>query len=294
MADTSIQTRPTSELSDAEKNQELERIKLIWRTVAAGTTKDELLMFLHQAKKSGLDPLAKQLYIIVRGSGDRRKATIQSSIDGLRLVAERSGKYAGQDEPEYEYLPGDIDHITPVVAKVRIYKFGPDGQRYQAAVGVAHLKEYKPDAGPSGKADAMWVNKPHIMLAKVAEALGLRKAFPQDLSGIYSEEETAQVIDRQINKPVDPPEEKPPASAEDAVLSGDTVDAADEPPAPSAADPLILAYEKKIMALESDGGLKIVEGEITGKTMTPEQRQIITDMIHARRSDLATAALGTK
>jgi phage recombination protein Bet len=163
-------------------------ISLIKRTVAVGATDDELKMFIHQATKSGLDPLARQIYFIKRKSFNKakgayeEKVNIQASIDGLRLVAQRSNLYAGQDEPEY-----GRDEKGEPFCKVRVYKWHGN-TRYQVAVGVAYWKEYCP---PSGQ-DFMWKKMPHTMLAKVAEALALRKAFPQELSGIYSAEEMDQ------------------------------------------------------------------------------------------------------
>src|SRR5690606_36600618 len=53
--------------------------------------------FLHHCSRTGLDPVARQIYLIERGG----KHTIQVSIDGARLVAERSGKYAGQTPTQW-------------------------------------------------------------------------------------------------------------------------------------------------------------------------------------------------
>ena len=158
-----------------------DEIKLIKQQIAPGTTDSELKLFLYQCKRTGLDPLVRQIYAIRRGD----KMTIQTSIDGFRVIAERSKKYAGQDEPEFAYNPDG----SLLSCKVRVYRWRL-GQRYQASVGVAFWNEYV--QAYNGKPSGLWAKMPHTMLSKVAEALALRKAFPQDLSGIYTADEMNQ------------------------------------------------------------------------------------------------------
>lgn len=177
-----VETRQTNRIDFA--NDQLELIK---RTIAKDASVDELKMFMYQCQTTGLNPLARQIYFMKRGG----KVSIQVSIDGFRVIAERSGVYAGQDEPEF------IEEGNKLVgAKVRVFKFSPTGNRYQAAVGVAYWDEYCPVAGQ----DFMWKKMPRTMIAKVAEALALRKAFPQDLSGLYSVEEMQQ-SDMKMDEP---------------------------------------------------------------------------------------------
>lgn len=154
-----------------------DQIALIKKQIAPKATNDELQLFLYQAKRTGLDPLTRQIYCIHRSG----KMTVQTSIDGFRVIAERSGDYGGQDEPEFLEVDG---HLT--CCKVRVYKFRGE-QRYQAAVGVAYWSEYCPADN-----SFMWKKMPHTMLSKVAEALALRKAYPQDLSGLYTGDEMDQ------------------------------------------------------------------------------------------------------
>lgn len=152
-----------------------EQVALIKSQIAPKASDNELKLFLYQAKRTGLDPLARQIYCLPIGG----KMSIQTSIDGFRVVAERSGDYAGQDEPEFLEKEGKLD-----CAKVRVYRWKGE-QRYLAAVGVAFMAEYR-------QGTPMWTKMPHTMLSKCAEALALRKAYPQDLSGIYTSDEMAQ------------------------------------------------------------------------------------------------------
>lgn len=150
---------------------------------------DDLLLFLYVAKRTGLDPLTKQIFAIYRWNSrqGREVMTIQSSIDGMRLVAQRTGEYAGQDD--VQYLPIDEATKYPTKASVTVYKI-IDGQKV-AFTASARWSEYvQTDA--KGMPTLMWDKMPYLMLGKCAEALALRKAFPNELSGIYTDEEMAQ------------------------------------------------------------------------------------------------------
>jgi phage recombination protein Bet len=150
--------------------------------IAKAPTGDQQV-FLHVAQRTGLDPFAKQIYMIERGG----KWTIQTAIDGFRLIADRRPEYAGQSDPEWCGEDGQWTDFwagskPPVAARVRIYR--SDWQ--QPATGTVMFTEYT--AG-----NAQWRSKPAHMLAKCAEALALRKAFPNDLSGLYTDDEMAHV-----------------------------------------------------------------------------------------------------
>ena len=190
-----------------------EQVELIKRTLAVGATDDELKLFLHQCKRTGLDPLSRQIYFMKRGG----KVTIQTSIDGFRAIAERSGDYAGQDEPVWSKDGDDA------FCKVTVYRFR-DNVRYPAAVGVAFWKEYVPQAGQ----DFMWKKMPRTMLAKVAEALALRKAYPSDLSGLYTGDEMEQ--SGNVAPVKTEPKNAPNVSTEDRHLLYDLMRRADIPP----------------------------------------------------------------
>jgi len=165
-----------------------EQVELIKRTIAVNATHDELQLFLYQAKRTGLDPLSRQIHFVKR----KDKGTIQTAIDGYRLIADRTGKYAGSDDylfdegiPQYLHMIGK-DGKAPVTATVTVYKMC-DGSKV-AFTATAGWSEYFP-----GEAQGfMWKKMPYLMIGKCAEALALRKAFPAELSGIYTNEEMQQ------------------------------------------------------------------------------------------------------
>jgi len=158
-----------------------DQVELVKRTVAKGTTDDELALFLYTCKRTGLDPLAKQIHCVKRNGKNGPQATHQVSIDGYRMIADRTGKYAGNDDPIYKE---GKEH--PDSASVTVYKI-VQGQKV-GFTATARWAEYFP-----GEAQGfMWKKMPYLMLGKCAESLALRKAFPSELSGVYTDDEMTQ------------------------------------------------------------------------------------------------------
>ena len=173
-----------------------DQVDLIKRTIAQGTTDDELALFIQVCHRTGLDPLAKQIYAVVRkdkNSPSGKKMSIQTSIDGFRLIGQRSKEYGGQAGPLWCGSDGVWKDVWltkdyPVAAKVGVWRKGFS----EPIWGVALWSEFCQVSPWNGEITAMWKNLPTVMLAKCAESQALRRAFPQELSGIYSEEEMAQ------------------------------------------------------------------------------------------------------
>lgn len=157
-----------------------DQVGLIKRQIAKDATDDELKLFLYQASKTGLDPLAKQIYFQKRNSKNGPVVTILTGIDGYRAVAERTGLYAGNDDPVFD------DEERPRRATVTVWKL-VGGVRCPFTA-TARWDQYY----PGDTQGFMWKKMPHLMLGKCAEALALRKAFPNQLSGLYTKDEMEQ------------------------------------------------------------------------------------------------------
>lgn len=152
--------------------------------------------FLAICRRTGLDPLARQVYCIGRAGKNGIEWSIQTGIDGFRVVAERSKKYSGQDP--FEWLTAEHGWVDvfvpalhgahPLAARARVYR--SDWPDTRPAVAVAEWGAYV-QTKYNGDPVAMWKQNGAGQLAKCAEALAIRKAFPQDLSGVYTDDETA-------------------------------------------------------------------------------------------------------
>ena len=159
-----------------------EQQQLISSSIAPGCTADELKLFAYACQRTGLDPFSRQVYAIKRSG----KMSIQVGIDGLRAVAERTGQLDGSST---EWCGDDgiwadvwLGSKPPAAAKTIVYRKGSS----HPFVGVARLQDYNAGQG-------LWSKMPAAMLAKCSEALALRKAFPADMSSLYTADEMEQV-----------------------------------------------------------------------------------------------------
>jgi len=212
-----------------------EQVELIKSTIAKEASDDELKLFLTVCNRTGLDPFTHQIWAIKRttGTGPQAKTTLvyQIGIDGFRLIAQRSKAkggpvYAGQTQPQWcdedgiWTTPGEIWTSTkpPFAAKVGVYVEGFVEPIF-APVEYRRVVQTRSDGQPN----IFWAKGAAFQLAKCAEAAALRKALPNDLSGLYLEEE--------MGAGEEPPEITEPRSLKQAKDPQEAVDMPMHPPA---------------------------------------------------------------
>lgn len=170
-------------------------LELLKSTVAKGLTDPEFALFAHVCTHRALDPFAKQIYAIKRWDGRSQKEvmTVQTSIDGFRLIAQRTGEYCGQTPKEWCDSAGvwhDVwldEKKPPFAARVGIYRAGFTEPLFALAYWAEYVQTDK-----AGKPSGAWKSRGISQLAKCAEALGLRGAFAEELSGLYTDDEAGQ------------------------------------------------------------------------------------------------------
>ena len=155
-----------------------DELRYIRQNICADCSEDDIRLFVAQCQRTGLDPFSKQIMPIVRY--DKKKAknvmTIQISLDGLRLVAEGTGKYAGQEGP---YWCGEdgiwkdvwLEQSPPAAAKVGVIRKG-----WPKPINAVVLWRDFAQYDGNGNLTSFWSRMGAHMLAKVAETHALRRA----------------------------------------------------------------------------------------------------------------------
>ena len=237
-------------------------VRSIIRQIYANKATDaEFVALMTVAEARGLDPRVQQCYFVKRYNSqtDREEWAVQVSIDGLRGQAERTGEYDGQDEPEFTERDGRI-----ISAKVRVYRKGVS----RPFVGVAYFDEYV-QKKKSGEPTRFWATMPHGQIAKCAEALAIRKAFPA-LGGLYTPDEMAQAE----NDRPDHGRPSLPGSREAVAAS-------------MANDPPVSEWLERIAACDTLKALQALTGVIN-KTCSKEKKTELRPAVDKRKAELAT------
>ncbi|MFD3926551.1 recombinase RecT [Streptomyces sp. NPDC058614] len=249
MADTPVTWLAIREDQKAFEDQQLRALRAAFPDLAEASPA-QLGIFFHYCKASGLDPFGRQIYMIKRKSRGEIRWTIQTGIDGYRLIARRAADRAGQPIAYEDFVWYDAEggeHTVwlregpPAACRAVLWR---GDSRFPA---VAHWREYAPKVwdyeSQEYKLGGLWPQMPASQLSKVAEALALRRACPADLSGLHVDEEmhaadAAESRDRvqAAAARLRTPGEKPPAqqsetsaASESAVVDAEVVEPAAAP-----------------------------------------------------------------
>jgi len=211
-----LQDRRALAITDEQYQWNPQQVAALEQLGVENASQADLMVFFDYAKRTGLDPFMRQIYMIERSKpGGGKRQTIQTGIDGFRVIAQRTGKYGGRVKMEwadgsgrwYEMWPFDL---PPVAARVYVRRIGwPD-----LTVGVAMFREYAATKY-NGDLTSMWLKMPAGQLAKCAEAQALRTAFPLDLGGMYVDEEMEQANNPEPGPTITVPGDGAPSNGPD-------------------------------------------------------------------------------
>lgn len=308
-----VKSDTTHQIAPHHSSLNREQIELLKRTIAKGTTDDEFALFLATANRMGLDPFARQIHAVKRFDKreNREVMSIQVGIDGYRTSSMRTAAVDGQEGPFWcgddgVWVDAWLHDDPPAAARVVVYRKGCA----RPFVGVATYRSYV-QTKSDGKPNSMWSRGPDFMLAKCAEALALRKAFPTELGGTITPEEVGNEDDSPTFAPLPDPQRAPAArrdptptqgpgsaagevgdaAARERFVKGEPAPEAKPEPAKSGASPdLVKAFGEEMMAAPDAKALAKVAGKIGAANVSDDQRAELLKIFNSCRDALAKAA----
>lgn len=193
--------------NEVDHNVPVEVIQVYMDSLFRDMSKPQAMAFVRMANKKNLDWETRQIYPMKTKTKNGVESIVPLvSIDGFQIIADRTGKYGGIINsrlrvkmksgnkvtiPFEEFDPSDVDEIISGTVEV-VRKDFPVPQS-ATALFASYAKSY------NGQPSGLWGQFPERMILKCAESLALRKAFPQDLSGLYSREEMEQAESKTDN-----------------------------------------------------------------------------------------------
>lgn len=162
-----------------------ELIKLLEQNkiIPAGCPPEQIKFFAKVCEIKKLDPFTRQIHLVERKSKDNgnwvKSYTIQAGIDGMRAIAQRNAKIKSYKR-WVEKREDDLYGICEIETE--------DRGTYKDELPFNEYVQRKSD----GSINSFWVKFPQTMIKKCAEESVLRMMTPEDLSGVYGDDEMLQ------------------------------------------------------------------------------------------------------
>jgi len=204
---------------------EVELIKVLESSIYPGATLESIKLVIGYCKANHLDPMQKPVHIVpmsVKVSGKKTDAgkdvyeyrdVIMPGIGLYRTNAARTDQYVGIDAAQFgetkTFTQDEFKLDFPEWCEVSVHRQVADLPRKFSSGRIYWLETYATAGRDTKMPNAMWKKRPFGQLEKCAEAMALRRAFPELGAAATAEEMEGKVIGVDDDLPAVPALEGP-------------------------------------------------------------------------------------